>query len=191
MTHKGLPVHLFERYPHWLEWLEENHAQNDSIWLQFAKKASQKVSLSYEEAREGALRYGWIDGLKNRLDDDYHLIKFSPRRPRSRWSQINRQICEQLLAEGKVMPSGLAQIEAAKADGRWQAAYPSQGQIEVPDDLQALLAANPRALETFSGLTSSQRYAILYRLHDAKRPETRQRRLAQFMALLLEGRGPR
>lgn len=191
MTHQGLPVHLFEHFQGWLDWLEENHAQNESIWLQFAKKASSKRSLSYEEAREGALRYGWIDGLKNRLDEDYHLIKFTPRRPRSRWSKINREICEQLLAEGKMLPSGLAQIEAAKADGRWEAAYPSQANIEVPDDLQAALAAHPKARETFHGLTSSQRFSILYRLHDARRAETRQRRLDQYLALLLEGKPPR
>ncbi|MGE0494416.1 MAG: YdeI family protein [Vulcanimicrobiota bacterium] len=191
MIHQGLEVCLFEQYQGWLDWLDQNHTQTESIWLQFAKKASSKRSLSYEEAREGALRYGWIDGLKNRLDDDYHLIKFSPRRPRSRWSKINRELCEQLLAEGKMFPSGRAQVEAAQADGRWEAAYPSQATIEVPDDLKAALTANPKALETFQRLTSSQRFSILYRLHDARRPETRQRRLDQFLALLLEGKPPR
>lgn len=184
-----LPTRTFASPGEWERWLEENHDSADGVWIKMAKKASGIPSVAYPEVLEVALSYGWIDGLRRRHDDTWFLQKFTPRRARSRWSRINRDTATRLIGEGRMRPAGLREVERARADGRWDAAYESQRTIEVPDDLRRELDANPRARATFDGLDSQNRYAILYRLHDAKRPETRARRLEQFVAALREGRG--
>jgi uncharacterized protein YdeI (YjbR/CyaY-like superfamily) len=173
----------------WERWLADNHASADGVWIKIAKKASGIPTVAYPEVLEIALSYGWIDGLRRAHDDTWFLQKFTPRRARSRWSRINRDTAARLIEEGRMKPAGLREVDRAQADGRWDAAYESQRTIEVPDDLRRELDANPRARETFDGLDSQNRYAILYRLHDAKRPETRARRLEQYVAALKEGRG--
>jgi uncharacterized protein YdeI (YjbR/CyaY-like superfamily) len=169
------------------EWLDANHATAPGVWVKFAKKGSGLPTVVYAEAVEVALCYGWIDGQAKSFDDTYYLQRFTPRRARSKWSQINVKKAEALIASGAMRPAGLAEVERAKADGRWDAAYASASRIEVPEDLQAELDRDPAAAEFFASLSSQNRYAILYRLHDAKRPETRARRLQQFMEMLRRG----
>jgi uncharacterized protein YdeI (YjbR/CyaY-like superfamily) len=173
----------------WERWLADNHASADGVWIKIAKKGSGIPTVAYPEVLEVALSYGWIDGLRRAHDDAWFLQKFTPRRARSRWSRKNRDTATRLIEEGTMKPAGLREVERAQADGRWEAAYESQRTISVPDDLRRELDANPRARATFEGLDSQNRYAILYRLHDAKRPETRARRLEQYVAALAEGRG--
>jgi uncharacterized protein YdeI (YjbR/CyaY-like superfamily) len=168
-------------------WLAERHDQSDGLWIKFAKKASGIPTVVYAEAVEASLRYGWIDGQVKRLDDDFYLQRFTPRRARSRWSKINRAKAEALIASGRMEPAGLAEVERAKADGRWDAAYDSPTTATVPDDLRAALDDDPRASEFFETLDSNNRYAILHRIQDAKKPETRVRRIERFVAML--GRG--
>jgi uncharacterized protein YdeI (YjbR/CyaY-like superfamily) len=165
-------------------WLERNHESANGIWLKIAKKGSGIESVDHAEALELALCFGWIDGKRKGLDETHFLQRFTPRRPRSKWSRINRDKAEALLAAGKVRPAGLAAIEAAKADGRWQSAYEPPSKIGVPADLQRELDRDEGAAEFFASLDSTNRYAILYRLDDAKRPETRERRLREFVAML-------
>lgn len=172
----------------WATWLDQQHASSDGIWLKIAKKGCGIESVTYAEALEVALCYGWIDGQKRSFDDAYWLQRFTPRRARSKWSQINRAKATELIEQRRMQPSGLLEVERAKADGRWDAAYASQSKITVPADLQAALDADPRARAFFAKLDSPNRYAILYRIHDAKRPETRTRRIAQFVAMLAEGK---
>jgi uncharacterized protein YdeI (YjbR/CyaY-like superfamily) len=169
-------------------WLEENHSTCDGIWLKFAKKASGIESVVYAQALDVALCFGWIDGQTQKVDDDWYLQRFTPRRRGSKWSQRNTEKAEALIAAGRMRAAGLRQIEEAKADGRWEAAYPSPSNIEVPPDLRAELDRNPKAGAFFESLNSTNRYAVLYRIHDAKRPETRARRIAQFVQMLAEGR---
>ena len=171
----------------WEAWLEEHHTA-PGIWIRFAKKGSGVPSLTYEEALEIALCFGWIDGQRAPDEPPYWRQRFTPRRPRSRWSQINRAKVEALTAAGRMRPSGLAEVAAAKGDGRWGAAYASPSNIAVPEDLQRRLDASARLRKAFEALDSRNRYAILYRLHDAKRPETRARRLEEFVTMLKEGR---
>jgi uncharacterized protein YdeI (YjbR/CyaY-like superfamily) len=185
-----LPILAFASPAEWEAWLDEHHASSDGVWVKFAKKASGIPTVVYAEALEVALCHGWIDGQVKRFDEDWYLQRFTPRRARSRWSQINRDKAEALIAAGRMRPAGLAEVERARADGRWDAAYASPSAITVPDDLRAALDADPAAREAFAGLSSQNRYAILYRVHDAKRPETRARRIAQFVAMLAEGRTP-
>ena len=168
-------------------WLEENHASSDGIWLQIAKKGAALPTVTYAEALGLALCFGWIDSQKRGLDEEHFLQRFTPRRPRGRWSRINREKAEALIAAGTMRPAGLAEVEAAKADGRWEAAYEGQRTAKVPADLQRELDANPAAAEFFAALDSANRYAIVYRLEDAKKPETRERRLAKFVAMLERG----
>jgi uncharacterized protein YdeI (YjbR/CyaY-like superfamily) len=168
-------------------WLERNHGESDGIWVKIAKKGSGIDSVRYPEVLEVALCFGWIDGQRRALDEDHFLQKLTPRRARSRWSKINREKAEALIAAGSMRPAGLAQVEAAKSDGRWDAAYEGQASAGVPEDLQAALDVSPAAAEFFAGLDSQNRYAILYRLQDAKRAETRARRLAKFVAMLERG----
>jgi uncharacterized protein YdeI (YjbR/CyaY-like superfamily) len=165
-------------------WLEQNHGGVDGIWVKIAKKGSGIDSVRYPEVLDLSLCFGWIDGQRRALDETHFLQKFTPRRSRSRWSKINREKAEALIATGSMRPAGLAQVEAAKSDGRWEAAYEGQASAEVPADLRTALDANPEAAKFFAGLDSQNRYAILYRLQDAKRPETRERRLAKFVAML-------
>lgn len=169
-------------------WLHENGAQETELWIKFAKKASGLKSINYAQALDIALCHGWIDGLTRSVDDTYYSQRWTPRRPRSKWSKRNCAKVEELIAAGRMLPAGLAEIEKAKADGRWEAAYAGPATIEVPDDLVEALKANPSAAKAFEALNSQNRYAILLRIHDAKRAETRQRRIAQFVDMLAEGR---
>ena len=171
----------------WEAWLEAHHANPDGVWVKIAKKGSGIASVAYPEVLDTAICFGWIDGRRNAVDDQYFLQRFTPRRARSRWSKINREKAEALIASGRMRPAGLAEVERAKADGRWEAAYAGQAQITVPDDLQRELDARPGAAAFFAQLNSQNRYAILYRLHDAKRPQTRARRLEKFVAMLEAG----
>jgi uncharacterized protein YdeI (YjbR/CyaY-like superfamily) len=171
----------------WRAWLEEHHAGEQGAWLKIAKKGSGIASVSHAEALDVAICFGWIDAVRHAHDDDWFLQRFTPRRARSKWSQVNRDKAEGLIAAGEMRPAGLAEIERAKADGRWDAAYAPQSRATVPDDLQAELDAKPAAAATFATLSSQNRYAILYRLRDAKRPETRARRLEKFVAMLERG----
>lgn len=184
MANDELPVKAFKTAKAWETWLAKHHAVSDGLWIQFAKKGSGISSVGYIEAVEVALCFGWIDGLRHALDDQYFLQRFTPRRPRSRWSKINRSKVEALIEAGRVHPAGLREVEAARSDGRWEAAYSGQASIDVPPDLAKVLAKNKAAREFFATLTARNRYAILYQIHDAKRPETRARRIAQFVEML-------
>ena len=177
----------FRSADEWEKWLDDNHAASAGVWVKIAKKGSGIESVRYPEVLESALCFGWIDARREALDDQYFLQRFTPRRSRSKWSRKNRDTVERLTAEGRVRPAGLAEVERAQADGRWEAAYESQRNIKVPDDLQRELDARPRAQAFFAALSSQNRYAILYRLQDAKRPETRARRLAKFVEMLEAG----
>jgi uncharacterized protein YdeI (YjbR/CyaY-like superfamily) len=172
----------------WEAWLAAAHDSTpDGVWIEFARKGSGIPSVTHDEALEVALCYGWIDGQTRRGDETHYLQRFLPRRPRSKWSKINRAKAEALIAAGAMQPAGLAEVERARADGRWAAAYDAQSTATVPEDLAAELAARPAARAFFDGLDSRNRYAILHRLQDAKRPETRARRLATFVAMLEAG----
>ena len=172
----------------WEEWLERNHDSSDGIWIKMAKKGSGIDSVRYPEVLESALCFGWIDARREALDEQFFLQRFTPRRRRSKWSRINREKAERLITEGRMRPAGHSEVELAKADGRWEAAYESQRTIEVPDDLARELDARPSARAAFAALSSQNRYSILYRLHDAKKEETRARRLEQFVAMLEAGK---
>jgi uncharacterized protein YdeI (YjbR/CyaY-like superfamily) len=179
---------LFFATPVELEaWIDEHGEESDGIWLKFAKKDSGIESVVYAEAVEIALSHGWIDGQAKRLDDDHYLQRFTPRRPRSKWSRINREKAERLIAEGRMRAGGLREIEGAKKDGRWEDAYDSPSTATVPDDFQAALDAEPAAAEFFASLGSTKRYSFLYRITDAKRPETRAKRIAEYVELLARG----
>ena len=183
----GLEQIAFATPAEWEAWLEAHHAVAPGVWVRIAKKGAGIESVRYPEVLDTALCFGWIDGRREALDERRFLQRFTPRRPGSRWSRINREKVERLIAEGRMRPAGLAEVERARADGRWDAAYESQRTIAVPDDLARELDARPAAKAFFATLTSQNRYAILYRLHDAKRPETRARRLARFVAMLEAG----
>jgi uncharacterized protein YdeI (YjbR/CyaY-like superfamily) len=185
-TGQDLPIVQLDDQEAWRAWLEENHASLAGVWLKFAKKGSPKPTVTYSEAIEEALCFGWIDGQARGHDEHFYLQRFTPRRPKSKWSQINREKATRLLAEGRVRPAGLAQIDAAKADGRWDAAYPAQSAAQVPGDLQEALDQNPKAKEFFETLTGSARYAFLYRLHNVTKPEARAKRIAGYIELLNE-----
>ena len=172
----------------WEAWLEEHHASSDGLWLKFAKKGSGIETVSYAEALEAALCYGWIDGQKAGFDNEYWLQRFTPRRVRSKWSKVNREKATKLIEAGRMKPAGLREVERAKADGRWDAAYESQSKAMVPDDLQRELDKNPEASAFFATLDSRNRYAILHRIQDAKKPETRARRIEKYVAMLGEHR---
>jgi uncharacterized protein YdeI (YjbR/CyaY-like superfamily) len=182
-----LPTLLFADPGELEAWLEKNGGSSDGVWLKIAKKGSGKRSVTYAEALELALCFGWIDSQKRGFDETYFLQRFTPRRPRGRWSKINREKAEALIAAGQMRPAGLTEVEAAKADGRWEAAYEGQRTAAVPEDLQRELDANPAAAEFFADLDSANRYAVVYRLNDAKKPETRERRLHKFVAMLERG----
>jgi uncharacterized protein YdeI (YjbR/CyaY-like superfamily) len=171
-------------------WLEEHHADSpDGVWIELTKKrAGVTPGLDHAGALEVALCFGWIDGQARSVDDATWLRRFTPRRARSTWSKINCAKAEALISAGLMHPAGLAEVERAKADGRWAAAYDAQSQAAVPEDLAAALAADPAAQQAFDGLDSRNRYSILHRLQTAKRPETRARRLATYVTMLAEGR---
>ena len=183
------PTLSFKSQEAWATWLDEHHSSSDGVWIKIAKKASGIPSVTYAQAVEDALCYGWIDGQMKRVDDDFFVQKFTPRRARSKWSKVNIGKVEELIAAGKMQPAGLAEIERAKTDGRWDAAYDSPRTATVPRDLEQALDQVPAAKDEFAKLSSSQRYSILYSLQDAKRPETRARRITKFVEML--GRGER
>ena len=172
----------------WREWLGEHHDESPGVWLVLAKKgASHPTGLTYERALEEALCHGWIDGQVGRRDEATYRQRFTPRRRRSAWSKRNVTIAERLLAEGRMHPAGIEEVERAKADGRWQAAYAGSAGIEVPTDLIQALTAEPKAQAMFERLSRQNRYAILYRIATAKRADTRARRIQQFVTMLTRG----
>ncbi|WP_199806775.1 YdeI/OmpD-associated family protein [Streptomyces sp. NRRL F-5727] len=171
-------------------WLGENHADSPGIWLKLRKKGPGIVALDYAQALDVALCYGWIDGQKRTFDDQWWLQRFSPRTPRSKWSKINRDKVAALIEQGRMRPPGQAEIDRAKADGRWEAAYDSPRTATVPDDLAAALTAVPGAAEFFETLDRQNRYAILYRIQDAKKADTRARRIEKYVAMLAKGEKP-
>ena len=189
-TRADLPVMPFATRDAWAAWLEEQHATSDGLWLKFAKKGSGLDSVTYAEAVEVALCYGWIDGQARKFDEDYYLQRFTPRRARSRWSKINRRKATELIESGEMKPAGLREVERARADGRWEAAYDAPSTATVPEDLRRELEKNEKAREFFSELDGRNRYAILYQIQDAKRPETRARRIAKYVAMLAEQKRP-
>lgn len=183
-----VPVITFTSQDAWHAWLDEHQADQDGVWLKLARSGSGIASVTRDEALDVALCYGWIDGQGRSLDDNYWLQRFTPRRQRSKWSQINTRKVEALIAAGRMQPAGHHEIERAKADGRWDAAYAPPSTATVPDDLQQALDANTPAQEFFKTLDSRNRYAILHRVQDAKRTETRARRIAEFVTMLSEQR---
>jgi uncharacterized protein YdeI (YjbR/CyaY-like superfamily) len=182
-----LPILLFETQAAWAVWLAENHATMPGLWLRLAKKAADLNSISYREALEEALCYGWIDGQKKSYDDQSWLQKFTPRGPRSIWSKINREKAEQLIESGRMRAAGLATIERARQNGNWDAAYDSATTATVPADLQAELDKNPEAAAFFATLNGTNRYAILFRIQTAKKVATRAKRIQQFIKMLARG----
>lgn len=180
------PVIFLATRDAWEEWLEENHADVPGVWFRIPRKGSGLDGVDYAQALESALCYGWIDGQKKKLDERSWLQRFTPRRPGSRWSKVNREKATDLIERGRMRPAGLREVERARADGRWEAAYAAQSEATVPDDLRAALDAAPQARDFFATLDSHNRYAILYRVQDARKPETRAARIEKFVAMLAE-----
>ena len=185
--HKGLPIQTFADRAAWEKWLVAHGASSPGIWLKFAKRTARKPTIARPDAIEAALCVGWIDGQLDKFDDTYWLTRFTPRGPKSRWSQNNRDTALRLVAAGKMRPAGQAEIDRAKADGRWDAAYASASKADVPDDLKKALDAKPKAKAFFAALNGANRYAILYRLHHAKTEKTRAARIEKFVAMLARG----
>ena len=183
----GKPILQLASPEEWEAWLEAEHASSDGVWLKFAKKGSGVTTVVYAEAVDVALCYGWIDSQVMTLDERFYLQKFTPRRAKSKWSKINREKIEALGKAGRMKPAGLAEVELAKADGRWAAAYSSPANVTEPADLKKALKASPKAAEFWAKLNKSNRYAVIYQLEDAKKPETRIRRLEKFMGMLERG----
>lgn len=179
-----LPILTFSTAGHLDVWLEKHHATSRGVWLRLAKKGSDETTVTYQEALEVALCWGWIDSAKKSHDDVSWLQKFSARGPNSVWSKINHDKAQALIASGEMKAPGLAAIERAKASGRWAAAYDPQSRAKVPDDLRAALDASPRAKAFFATLDSANRYAVLFRVHTANKPETRAKRIAHFVEML-------
>jgi uncharacterized protein YdeI (YjbR/CyaY-like superfamily) len=180
----GLPVVAFADAAALERWLTAQPANSKGLWIKLAKAGSARVSVTKAEAIDTALCHGWIDGQLDKYDDEHWLIRFTPRSPRSKWSQVNHTRATQLMEAGRMRPRGLAQVEAAKADGRWDAAYAPASRAEVPADLQAALDRSPKAAEFFGTLSGANRYAILYRIGAVKKPETRARKIVDFVAML-------
>jgi uncharacterized protein YdeI (YjbR/CyaY-like superfamily) len=186
-TKQGLPILPFPSQKKWEDWLAEHHRTSKGVWLKIAKKDSGVDTVNYAEALDVALCYGWIDGQKGALDEAYWLQRFTPRGPKSKWSKVNREKAAALIKAKRMQPAGLAEIERAQADGRWEAAYDAQSKAMVPEDLQRELDANPDAAAFFATLESYNRYAILYRIQEAKKPETRAKRIEKFVGMLERG----
>jgi uncharacterized protein YdeI (YjbR/CyaY-like superfamily) len=183
-----LEILPFESAAAWEAWLGEHHETSPGVWLKIAKKASGVASVSYDEALDAALCHGWIDAQKKSFDDTFFLQKFTARRPRSVWSKRNREKVAKLTEAGRMRAAGLEQVELAKADGRWDAAYEGSSSATVPDDLRRALDRNPAAAEFFAALDRTNRYAVLWRIQTAKRPETRARRIERLVEMLAEGK---
>jgi len=182
-----LETHAFASAEAWEAWLREHHDTSPGVWIRFAKKGSGVPSVRYLEALHAALCFGWIDGQARTVDAASYVQRFTPRRARSTWSKRNREFATALIESGQMQPAGLREVERAKADGRWDAAYDAPSTATVPDDLQAALDASPAAAEAFAALDGQNRYAILHRVQTAKRPETRARRIEKFVAMLAAG----
>jgi uncharacterized protein YdeI (YjbR/CyaY-like superfamily) len=187
MKSTDLPILPFASKKKWSDWLATQHDKSIGLWLKLSKKDSGIKSITYEEALEVALCYGWIDGQKKGFDAHYWLQKFTPRGPKSIWSKINTEKVERLIASGEMKPAGLKAMEAAKKDGRWAVAYASQKNISIPEDFQAALDKNKKAKTFFGTLKSAERYSFLFRIHHAKKPETRAKRILQFVEMLERG----
>jgi uncharacterized protein YdeI (YjbR/CyaY-like superfamily) len=183
-----LPLVEFADTAAWEAWLEQHHAGSRGIWMTLAKKGAPRATVTQAQALETALCFGWIDGQVGRLDEHFYRQRYTPRRVRSKWSQINRASALTLIERGLMRPAGLAEVHRAQADGRWDAAYEPQARATVPDDFAAALEQHAAAAEFFATLTGVRRYAFLYRIADAKRPETRARRIRDYVALLAERR---
>jgi uncharacterized protein YdeI (YjbR/CyaY-like superfamily) len=183
----GAPVTLFKTRDDWALWLEKNHRTSSGLWLRFAKKGSKLRSISYAEAVEVALCYGWIDGQKRPESEEAWLQKFVARSSRSVWSKINREKARALIERGEMKPAGLEAVESAKKNGRWESAYDSPSAAAAPADFQSALDANPRAAEFFEKLDRTNRYAILWRIQTVKKAETRARKITEFIAMLERG----
>jgi uncharacterized protein YdeI (YjbR/CyaY-like superfamily) len=171
----------------WASWLAKNHASSKGVWLALAKKGAAQATVTYAEALDEALAWGWIDGLKRPQDESTWLQRFTPRKARSGWSKVNRDKVAVLTKAGRMQPPGIAEVERAKKDGRWEAAYDSAKTSTVPEDLAAALAANPEAQSFFATVDAANRYAVLYRVQTAKKPETRAKRIADLVAMLARG----
>ena len=184
----GLPIMAFPSRETWAVWLDEHHTDSAGVWLAIPKKGAGEAGISYADALDVALCYGWIDGQKGKLDERFWLQRFTPRRSRSIWSRVNRDKALALIARGEMKPAGRREVERAQADGRWEAAYEPPSTMEVPDDLRQALAANQAAAAFFAALDRTNRYAILHRIHEAKKPETRTRRIETFVAMLADGK---
>jgi uncharacterized protein YdeI (YjbR/CyaY-like superfamily) len=183
-----LPVIAFKSQQDWDAWLTSQRTRSKGLWLKLAKKASGIASVSKQEAIDAALCHGWIDGQLDSFDEKYWLIRFTPRQSASKWSEKNRARALQLVEVGRMQPAGLKEIERARKDGRWNGAYASQSTAQVPNDLRAALEKNGKAKRFFDTLDSRNRYAILYRIHTAKKAETRIARIEQFVTMLFEGK---
>jgi uncharacterized protein YdeI (YjbR/CyaY-like superfamily) len=183
-----LPVVQFTDAAVWERWLEQHAEDSDGVWLKIAKKATGLPTVTHAEALEAALCFGWIDGQRAGHDERFFLQRFTPRKARSKWSQINREKAQELIEQGRMRSPGMRQVQAAQADGRWEAAYEPQSRASVPEDLQRALDRNPQARAFFETLRGQNRYAVIYRVQDAKRPETRARRIATFVEMLGEGK---
>jgi uncharacterized protein YdeI (YjbR/CyaY-like superfamily) len=179
-----LPILPFVSQSQWTDWLAEYHSQSAGVWLKLAKKGANIPSITYDEALDSALCYGWIDGQKKGFDDSFWLQKFMPRGPKSIWSKINTQKAEKLIQGGAMQPAGLKAIELAQQDGRWEAAYDSQKSISIPADFQAALDQSAKAKDFFVTLNGANRYALLFRIQTAKKGETRAKRIQQFIEML-------
>lgn len=178
---------MFEDAVAFEAWLRDNHQSCDGFWMHFAKKGASRTSVTYAEAVDLSLCYGWIDGQAKSLDEESYLQRFTPRRARSIWSKINREKVARLIETGRMQPAGLAEVERAKSDGRWEQAYDSPSTSRPPEDLLAELAKNPAAAASFETLNASNRYAILWRLQTAKKPETRKNRMEKILGMLERG----
>jgi uncharacterized protein YdeI (YjbR/CyaY-like superfamily) len=182
-----LPVKEFKTQAAWEKWLEKNHDRSQGVWMRFYKKASGVKSMNYDQALDGALCYGWIDGQTNKYDDDSWVQRFTPRRARSLWSKRNIGHVDRLTKAGKMRAAGQAQIDAAKADGRWDIAYDSHSTMEIPEDFLKALGKNKKALAFFESLNKNNKFSIAYRLQTAKKPETREKRMKQILEMMKNG----
>jgi uncharacterized protein YdeI (YjbR/CyaY-like superfamily) len=184
MIHDTYPVKVFKNAAAFETWLDKNHKKAEGVWVKIAKAKTGIASITHPEALDIALCYGWIDGLRRGLDENYFVQKFTPRRLKSVWSVINKNKVAQLIKEGKMKQAGLAAIEDAKKNGQWEKAYHSQANISIPEDLQKALNKNKKAKAFFDKLNSQNRYAILYRIHQAKREETKRKKIDEYVKML-------
>ena len=181
------PQFTFANQNEWEDWLAKNGSTSTGLWLRLAKKGARQATLTYAQAVEGALCHGWIDGQKQAHSEEYWLQRFTPRSAKSVWSKINKDKAEALIAAGKMRPAGMREIEKARKDGRWKMAYTSASNSTVPEDLQAALDAHPKAKTFFATLSGRNRYAVLFRIQNAKKPETRARKIAEYVDMLSRG----